>query len=186
MFVKENQFQEPVSGNSYVKKITAVIAGSLLVAACSTTPEKPAADQAANAAADKPAQAATQGQASAEQNAASQMDVLKNDSIYFDFDKYDVKPAYRDAAKREAQWMLAHKKDIVTLEGNTDDRGSDEYNLALGNKRAHAVHRMLTAMGVPSSRIKDVSFGESKPRATCEEEKCWQENRRVDFAHKLN
>lgn len=170
-----------------MKKVATLIASSLLIAACSTT-EKPGANQTqANAAADKSSPVAAQAQAATPaQTVASQLESLNKESVYFDFDKYEVKPAFRDAVRHEASWMQAHKTDMVTLEGNTDDRGSDEYNLALGNKRAQAVHRVMTAMGVPSARIKDVSFGESKPRATCEEEKCWQENRRVDFVHKLN
>jgi peptidoglycan-associated lipoprotein len=117
---------------------------------------------------------------------AAQLQALQKESVYFDYDRYAVKPAYRDAAQHEAEWMRTHKNDTVTLEGNTDDRGSPEYNLALGAKRAHAVHQALVALGVPTARIKDVSLGEAKPRATCDEEKCWQENRRVDFVHKLN
>jgi peptidoglycan-associated lipoprotein len=185
------------TGEQFMKKIATVIASSLLIAACSSTqntgsnetsPNAVASNNAqTTAAAYKNAQTATQSQASADsRNPSSQQDAFNNDSIYFDFDRYDVKPAFREAAQREAEWIRAHKNDKVTLEGNTDDRGSIEYNLALGDRRARAVHQMLTALGVPSSRVKDVSLGEEKPRASCEEEKCWQENRRVDFVHKLN
>jgi peptidoglycan-associated lipoprotein len=170
-----------------MKKIATVIAGSFLIAACSSTQKTGANENPANTAATAVATAETKSQSSADSGKlSSQLASLNKNSIYFDFDRYDIKPAFRDAARREAEWMLAHKNDTVTLEGNTDDRGSEEYNLALGGKRARAVHQMLTALGVPSARIKDVSLGETKPRADCEEEKCWQENRRVDFVHKLN
>ena len=182
-----------------MKKIVSVVASSLLIAECSSTPKTALNETTHNAVASSAAQTLTQLQENASsqantstqantdsQNISSQLEALKNDSIYFDFDKYEVKPAFHDALRREAEWMLAHNNDKVTLEGNTDDRGSTEYNLALGSKRAHAVHQTLATLGVPSARIKDVSLGEEKPRAKCEEEKCWQENRRVDFVHHLN
>ena len=70
----------------------------------------------------------------------------------------------------------------VRLEGNGDERGSTEYNLALGQKRAEAVRHALELMGLPIAQVEAVSYGKEKPRATCHEEKCWAENRRVDFS----
>jgi peptidoglycan-associated lipoprotein len=70
------------------------------------------------------------------------------------------------------------------LEGNADERGSREYNLALGQNRAEAVKHALQLLGVPDSQVEVVSFGEEKPRSTCHEEKCWAENRRVDVSNK--
>lgn len=173
-----------------MKKIASVVATSLLLAACSSTPKAVTSDNTSNAgngAAANTAVPATPSQTELDaQKLTAQMDALKKDSVYFDFDKFAVKTEFSAALKHEADWMREHKSDRVTLEGNTDDRGSTEYNLALGGKRAHAVHQTLAALGVPSARIKDVSLGEEKPRASCEEEKCWQENRRVDFVHKLN
>ena len=176
-----------------MNKIAIVVASSLFISACSSTQKTGLNETPANAVASNTPLTTTQSQAAAQSQAgadsrsiASQLEALKNDSIYFDFDRFEVKSAFREAARREAEWMLSHKNDTVTLEGNTDDRGSAEYNLALGGKRARAVHQTLTAMGVPSARITDISLGEEKPRANCEEEKCWQENRRVDFVHKLN
>ncbi len=72
------------------------------------------------------------------------------------------------------------------MEGNADERGSAEYNLALGDRRANAVRKNLELLGIPTAQIKTLSFGEEKPRLLCHEEKCWQENRRDDFVHKLN
>lgn len=176
-----------------MKKIASVVAGSLLIAACSSTPKTGSNETPKNQVASTaiPATAQVQSQAQAQENTgsqkvSSQLEALKNESVYFDFDKFQVKPAFHEVARREAEWMRAHNNDMVTLEGNTDDRGSTEYNLALGGRRAKAVHQALTTLGVPSARIKDVSLGEEKPRANCEEEKCWQENRRVDFVHRLN
>jgi peptidoglycan-associated lipoprotein len=71
----------------------------------------------------------------------------------------------------------------VVLQGNCDERGSREYNLALGQRRADAVKQRMVLLGVPQTRIETVSFGKEKPRATCHDESCWSQNRRVDFVH---
>lgn len=112
-------------------------------------------------------------------------DLVKK-NIYFDYDNFSIKPQYQDLVKQNADFMKQVAKDSVVLEGNADERGSTEYNLALGQKRAEAVRKVLVLMGVPDARIEAISYGEEKPRATCHDEKCWQENRRVDFAHKTN
>ena len=103
--------------------------------------------------------------------------------VYFDFDSYairaDAKPtlmADGKAIKDNTSWGL------VTIEGNTDERGSEEYNLALGERRANSVRHYLTDLGVPSSRLAVVSFGESKPRAMGHDESAWRYNRRVEFS----
>lgn len=169
-----------------MRSAATLITLSLLLGAC-TTGQKPVTPE--NTSATPPAQtqnnAASQSAVDAQQLAA-QLDALQKQSVYFDFDKATVKADARETARHEAEWMHAHSNDTVTVEGNTDERGSAEYNLALGSRRAKAVHEALVALGVPSAHIKDVSYGEQKPRATCNEEKCWQENRRVDFVHKLN
>ena len=99
---------------------------------------------------------------------------------------YLQKPEYRNIIQQQADFVVAHSKDIVTIQGNADERGSEEYNIALGDKRANAARKNLELLGVPSSQIKIVSFGEEKPREICHEEKCWKENRRDDFIHGLN
>jgi len=103
--------------------------------------------------------------------------------VYFDFDSYairaDAKPtlmADGKAIKDNPGWGL------VTVEGNTDERGSEEYNLALGERRANSVRRYLVDLGVPSSRLAVVSFGESKPRAMGHDESAWRYNRRAEFS----
>ena len=102
--------------------------------------------------------------------------------VYFDFDSYairaDAKPtlmADGKAIQDNTSWGL------VTVEGHTDERGSEEYNLALGERRANSVRRYLVDLGVPSSRLAVVSFGESKPRAMGHDESAWRYNRRVEF-----
>lgn len=111
---------------------------------------------------------------------------LANKSVYFDYDNFSLKPQYQEVVKQNVDFMKEFGKDAVVVEGNADERGSKEYNLALGQKRAEAVRKALVLMGVPNARVEAISYGEEKPRSTCQEEKCWQENRRVDFSHKSN
>src|SRR5262245_26993315 len=103
--------------------------------------------------------------------------------VYFDFDSFairaDAKPVLMTdskAIKDNASWG------VVTVEGNTDERGSEEYNLALGERRGNAVRTYLIDLGVPSNRLTVVSFGESKPRAMGHDESAWRYNRRVEFS----
>ncbi len=108
---------------------------------------------------------------------------LNKQSVYFDYNASDIKPEYIKIIEEQAGFMKSHPNDEVTLQGNTDERGSDEFNLSLGASRANSVRKMMVTLGVPLSRIKIVSFGSQKPRLTCHEESCWKENRRVDFLH---
>lgn len=101
--------------------------------------------------------------------------------ILFDFDKYDVKSQYKDELKSIADWMTAHPGAKLSVEGNTDERGTNEYNLALGDRRAKAVKDYLVSLGVPSSRIETLSYGEEKPLCTEHNEACWAKNRRAHF-----
>lgn len=170
-------------------KKSVIILASLFLAACASTSKTDSA-QPAQPAESKPATAApATAAATAAELAASKLNAelqaLRQQSIYFDFDKYAVKPEYRDVILKQAEFLKSHKNDIVTLEGNTDEQGSPEYNLALGEKRATAVEKSLKLLGIPKAQIKVVSLGEEKPRLECHEEKCWKENRRVDFVHDL-
>ncbi len=98
--------------------------------------------------------------------------------IYFDFDKYDIKPEYRDAIKFDAQQLNKDTNLRVTLEGHCDERGSTEYNLALGERRATAVQKALAAEGVDAKRLKVVSYGEERPVDSGHDEGAWAKNRR--------
>ena len=109
---------------------------------------------------------------------------MEKQSIYFDFDDYTIKPAYRDIILQHAEFMKTHENVTVTLEGNADERGSGEYNLSLGDRRASSVRKALVLLGIPAEQIRAVSFGEERPRLSCHEERCWKENRRVDFKGK--
>ena len=105
----------------------------------------------------------------------------KVEDIYFDVDKADIRDDQRGAIERNAAFLSQHPKINVTLEGNCDERGSIEYNLALGDKRANAVKETLLAGGVSSANVKTISFGKEKPVCDEHDESCWQQNRRGHF-----
>lgn len=109
--------------------------------------------------------------------------ILSKRSIYFDFDRYVVKPEYRALVEAHAQYLLSHPEASIRLEGNADDRGSREYNLALGQKRAVAVKKAVNVLGVADKQIETISYGEEKPKATGENEASWAENRRADIVY---
>ena len=104
-------------------------------------------------------------------------------AVYFDYDSYSVKDQYGNVVRSNADYMTK-AADRLELDGNADERGSREYNMALGQKRADAVKRALTALGAKGERIETVSFGEDKPKALGSNEAAWAENRRVDFVLK--
>ncbi|ADI30191.1 peptidoglycan-associated lipoprotein Pal [Methylotenera versatilis] len=109
--------------------------------------------------------------------------ILSKRSVYFDFDKYVVKPEYRTLLEAHAKYLLSHPEKSIRIEGNADDRGSREYNLALGQKRAVAVKSLANLLGVPDKQIETISYGEEKPKATGEDETSWAENRRADIVY---
>ncbi len=104
-------------------------------------------------------------------------------SIYFDFDSYSVKPQYQATLQAHANYLKANKDRKIRIEGNTDERGTTEYNLALGQRRSDAVRKSLNLLGVSDSQIEAVSFGKEKPKAEGSNEAAWQENRRADIAY---
>jgi peptidoglycan-associated lipoprotein len=134
---------------------------------------------AAPAAATQPAvQSATSGNPLKDPN-----NILSKRSVYFDYDKDVVKEEFKPLVEAHAKYLQAHGDVKVTLQGNTDERGSREYNIALGQRRADAVKKAMNVLGVADKQIETVSFGEEKPRKECHEESCWQENRRADVVY---
>ena len=101
--------------------------------------------------------------------------------VYFDYDKSDVRGDQQSLVQADAAFLQQHPNMSVTIEGHCDERGSTEYNLALGDNRASAVKNALVAAGVAADRVKTVSFGKEKPFCTESNEACWQQNRRGHF-----
>lgn len=102
-------------------------------------------------------------------------------SVYFEFNSYTVSDQYRNLVEMHSRYLAGNPNQRVMIEGNTDARGGAEYNLALGQRRAEAVRRMMTLLGVNDSQIEAISFGKEKPRATGSTEADWAENRRADL-----
>jgi peptidoglycan-associated lipoprotein len=100
---------------------------------------------------------------------------------FFDYDKYDIRPDARDSLARTAEFLRRYPEAKVGIEGHCDERGSLEYNLALGAERAEATKKFLMSLGIDGSRMNTVSYGKERPFCTEHDESCWQQNRRGHF-----
>jgi len=109
--------------------------------------------------------------------------ILAKRSIYFDYDSYSVKDEFKPVVEAHARYLSANKGRRIVIQGNTDERGGGEYNLALGQKRAEAVRKALSLLGVSDAQMEAVSFGKEKPKATGSDEAAWAENRRSDIVY---
>jgi peptidoglycan-associated lipoprotein len=103
--------------------------------------------------------------------------------VYFDYDKSDVRADQQAAVQGDAQFLTQHSNISFTIEGHCDDRGSTEYNLALGDQRAGSVKNALVSAGISAARIKTISYGKEKPFCMEDNEACWQQNRRGHFVY---
>ena len=110
--------------------------------------------------------------------------ILSKRSVYFDFDSNQVKDEYQGMVQAHSRYMTSDKRDSrIRIEGNCDERGSREYNLALGQRRAESVKKVMTVLGVGDARIETISYGEEKPMAPGHDESSWQQNRRADIKY---
>jgi len=101
--------------------------------------------------------------------------------IFFDFDKYDIRPADAKTLDANANWLKSNANHLVLIEGHCDERGTNEYNLALGERRAKSTMNYLVSQGVQANRITIISYGEERPQCTEKTEACWAKNRRSHF-----
>jgi len=164
------------------------IGTAALLAACSSTPTK--TTDSTTQTQQKPMQHET-----VDTRAVKTMDAGSNDalddpkgvlaqrSVYFEFDSYLVKPEYNQLVTAHSNYLEAHKSRKVIVQGNTDERGGAEYNLALGQKRAEAVRTVMVTLGVAKDQIEAVSFGKEKPKADGHDEAAWSQNRRADIVY---
>jgi peptidoglycan-associated lipoprotein len=175
-----------------MKKYLFAAAMALLLAGCSTQPTAPVDDKSTTGtpAAGTPGTTTSGATTSGVTGAPGAMSPLKDPnnilskrSVYFEFDSFVVEDKYKALIDAHARYMAANRSAKVTLQGNTDERGSREYNIALGQKRADAVKRAMTLMGVQEIAIETVSFGKEKPRREGHDEGSWAENRRVDILY---
>lgn len=172
----------PLNWLSRATLIVSSISIAVLAGCASQVPledKKPAAATTAPSAAsaEDPAAAARAREIAAARAALEKV----KPSIYFDYDRFEVKPEYQATLTAFSNYLKVDSKARLVIEGNADERGTAEYNLALGQKRAEAVSKALGVMGVAGNRAEAVSNGEEKPRAKGSNEAAWTENRRADL-----
>lgn len=153
---------------------------SLFLAGCSSTPindvSKPSGPSASDSASDD----------EKDLDLASLRDpnnILSKRSIYFDYDKDMVKAEYKDLVAAHAKYVSTHSKAKMTLTGNTDDRGSREYNVSLGQRRSVSVKKSMNVLGAQDTQIETVSFGEERADTNCKDDACYAKDRRVDISY---
>jgi peptidoglycan-associated lipoprotein len=162
------------------------------LAACSSVKldDKPPVES-RNGSAVVPGTGSGTGTASSSQTRVAPVDVTSTSNVamsnlprvvYFDFDSYVVKPDYENVIEANAKVLAANRKLHMAVEGHTDDRGSSEYTLALGQRRAEAVVKSLTLLGADPSQLEAVSFGKERPAVQGEDEAAWAKNRRAELA----
>ncbi len=172
---------------------------ALVLGACSSTPmatstaPAPAAPPAAPAALPAPAAPAPAAPSAAPASTVKtvtlppyldpQSELSRARSVFFDFDETRLRPEYGALVEQHGKYLASHPGVAIRVEGNTDERGSAEYNLALGQKRAQAVLQALKVFGVRDSQVEAISWGEEKPRASGHAEAAWAQNRRADLQY---
>jgi peptidoglycan-associated lipoprotein len=108
-------------------------------------------------------------------------DMVMKEDVYFDFDKSNLKPAAQESLLQKADWLRENSDVTVTIEGHCDERGTNEYNLALGDRRAESIKAFLVNLGISASRLTTISYGEERPVCFGANEECWAKNRRGHF-----
>ena len=170
------------------------IAASLLalafVAGCASEAKKDAAAPGSPAASSPSSPGAAPSAGSAQPSGVTgsalndPKSMLFKRSVYYEFDQSNVKTDYRPLVEAHARYLRDHPGATITIEGNCDERGSREYNLALGQRRADGVKSMMMVLGVPDRQVDTVSYGEEKPKAQGHNEDAWSQNRRSDIVYR--
>jgi peptidoglycan-associated lipoprotein len=148
-----------------------LIAAVALLAACESAPDTSATANTANSAANTQPAGPRPG-------SAEEFKATVGDRIFFDTDKSDIKPEARRTLERQAEWLKKYPAVTVTVEGHCDERGTREYNLALGERRASAAKNVLVALGIPANRVSTISYGKERPAVVGSNEQAWAQNRR--------
>jgi peptidoglycan-associated lipoprotein len=170
-------------------KIVALVASAAaLLSACSSTKvAEPAPVVEKPPVAQQPAEDTSRNVRPVEQESVDPLNdpkgVLANRSVYFDFDSYSVRDDAKPVVSNHSGYLSKHNDRKVLIQGNTDERGGTEYNLALGQKRAEAVRKAMGALGVSDNQMEAVSLGKEKPKATGHDEAAYAENRRADIVY---
>ncbi|QKS27985.1 MAG: Outer membrane protein P6 [Accumulibacter sp.] len=171
-----------------MKRLVIPAALALLIAACSSTPEggdQSGAPVESRAGGPSVATVTTGGVDGGRLPAVltDPKSILSKRSVYFDYDSYEVKAEYKDLVTAHAKFLTENRQFRMLIQGNTDERGSREYNLALGQKRADAIKKMMALLGAREDQLEAVSLGEEKPKNEGHGEAAWAENRRGDMLY---
>jgi peptidoglycan-associated lipoprotein len=188
---------------SYVRHLISmvIVSGALAFAGCSSTTTTPSNPEPSGASAATPATAeskkkldsAKTAESTTKSPASSSLDALQRGEstatpassplkdVYFDFDRYDLRADAREILKANSAWLKANPGAQVQIEGHADERGTTEYNVALGSRRAESVKDYLVTLGTSADRLSIISYGEEVPVCREQTEECWQKNRRVRF-----
>jgi peptidoglycan-associated lipoprotein len=170
-----------------MKKLIIPALLALLIAGCSSTPDAPEGNGAQVETPNKDGvttvNAGNVDSRKLPPELTDPKNILSKRSIYFDYDKYDVRAEYKDLVTAHAKFLTNNRQFKILVQGNTDDRGSREYNLALGQKRADAIKKMVTLLGAREDQVESVSLGEEKPKNEGQNEAAWTENRRGDILY---
>jgi peptidoglycan-associated lipoprotein len=144
-------------------------AAALLLGACAS--DEPATDGSASSTNGS-------GAGNIQQGSLEDFQVNVGDRVFFDFDAYEIRPDAQNTLQQQAAWLQQWGQFTVTIEGHADERGTREYNLALGERRANAVRNYLIALGVDGNRIQTISYGKERPEVPGSDETAWAQNRR--------
>lgn len=148
-------------------KVAAVLAGALAISACAKSP------------ADDPASLAAVNGGRASPGSPQDFASNVGDRVFFDTDSSELTSTAQTTLAKQAGWLQQYARYNVTIEGHADERGTREYNFALGARRAETTKEYLVARGIPAARIRTISYGKERPVATCNDISCWSQNRRA-------
>ncbi len=170
-----------LSMSRHIKGSTSIllVAGALAMSACASKAPKELPPEPGPARTTAPVESgeALGPRPGSQADFAAQM--MGDDTIYFDTDKYDIDAVDQQALAKQAQWLLTYPNKLATIEGHADERGTREYNLALGERRANAAKNYLISLGVAANRLTTVSYGKERPVALGSNEQAWAQNRRA-------
>ena len=152
-------------------KIVAAFAAVLLLGACASDSEAPATDGSGTGGNGSVAGQAAPG-------SVEDFQVNVGDRVFFDYDSYEIRADAQDTLQKQAAWLQQYGQYAVTVEGHCDERGTREYNLALGERRANAVRNYLVALGIDGNRVQTISYGKERPESVDSNESAWAQNRR--------
>ena len=165
-----------------------VIPGLLFTASCAkktvkseTAVTQPSEDAAAEAARRRAMEEERLREEAEQQRIMAAKDEFLNEDVYFEYDRSDLIPVAQTVLEKKAEWLRNNPKESVYIEGHCDDRGTNEYNLALGDRRAESAKSFLVSLGVAASRLTTISYGEERPVDPAQNEEAWAKNRRAHF-----